>query len=379
VGVAALFAGVSLVSASLLLAEKRVLAPAILLAPRSSAVVIPLAAQRLASSRAQDAVVAELRGALATDPLDHRAMIALAMAADERGDFRTARALAQRALVYNPRARQVRSWLLEDALKRGDVRSSLGHVDRLLTLAPNRRPQLLPALALLAQEPGTLSPIRAMLASRPDWTPNFVDALVAQQADPALIRALIDPVATAGPETQSRYIAMLVQRGRAREARSAWLELLPAGSKAATHVYDETFRVKEGLAPFAWRYPEQGNGSHEPVAGGGMRAFYLPNAPASLAEQTLALAPGRYRLRLSAHVTPDDATASLTWRLRCGSGPVLASVDLPKAPAPSDIAVDLSVNSDGCATQILALEGTPGESVRAVTAETRRIAIDELN
>jgi hypothetical protein len=306
-------------------------------------------------------------------------MLALATAAEKRGDARVALALANQALAYNPRARPVRNWLLEDSLKRGDVRSSMAHIDRLLVLAPNLQSQLLPALALLAQEPAALAPIKTMLAPRPNWMPNFVDALVAQQADPALIRRLIEPVATAGPESQNLYFTRLIDAGRAQEARSAWGEIVSKQNQVSTYVYDESFRIKDGLGPFAWRYLAQNNGSHEHVSGGGLRAFYLPNAPARLAEQTLALPPGRYKLQLSGHVASGDPQATLSWQLRCNRGPVLATIDLPRSPSPKAVSADVVVSNGNCSTQLLSLQGTPGDSVQTVTGETKRIAVEEPN
>lgn len=378
-GVAALFAFLAMVSASLSLAERKVFAPALLLAPRASPVIIPLAVQRLGSSdAAAGLLVGELRRALATDPLDYRAVLALGAAAEKQGDARLGLALANQALVYNPRSRQIRSWLLERDLRRGDVTSSIAHIDRLLVLAPELRPQTLAALALLAQEPATHTPILAMLAPRPDWFPNFFDALYAQQVDPSLMRKLIEPIATAGPHAQRLYIGRLVDAGRLQEARSVWLGLLPPQQRQSEHVYDGTFLQKAGLAPFAWRYPGQDHASTELVPGGGMRAFYLSNAPAQFAEQMLVLPPGRYRLQLSAHVRPDVPASKLSWRLRCTGGADLAALTLPLSPALQELRADFRIGDGACATQLLSLEGTPGDGVQSSNAETRRIAIEEL-
>ena len=380
VGVAVLFAGTSTVNASLLLAERRVFAPALLLAPRASPVVIPLAVQRLKSGTAQNALVTELRHALATDPLDHRAMLALSIAAERRGDLRLARALANQALAYNPRARPVRNWLLDDSLRRGDVRSSVAHIDRLLVLAPNNmRSQLLPALALLAQESAALAPIKTMLAARPIWMPDFVSALAAQQVEPSLIRGLIEPIATAGPESQDLYFKRLIDVGRPQEARLAWSSIRSGGPQVSTYVYDESFRIKDGRGPFAWTYPKQGNGSHEQVPGGGLRVYYLPNAPTLLAEQTLALPRGRYTLQLSGHIASGDPQAALSWHLSCKRGPVLATVNLPRTPSPTTVEANVAVANEDCSSQLLSLQGTPGGSAQTVTAETKRVAVERLD
>lgn len=376
---AALFAFLAVVSAALSLAEKQVFGPALVLAPRSNPVFVPAALRQLESaSMPSAAVIARLRGALASAPLDYRAMFGLGAAADKAGNERLGAALVARAFAYDPRSPQVRSWLLERDLARDDFPSALGHIDRLLVLAPQLRTQMLAALALLAQEPGTETSIRPMLAPRPVWFPNFFEALVAQEADPRLMRTLMDPISTADPYAQRLYLERLIATGAHEEARSAWLALLPRGQRPSGPVSDPTFLLKAGLEPFAWRYPAHDQGSVELVPGGGMRAFYLSNAPAQLAEQMLVLRPGRYRLELTGHVLPEVPASKLDWRLRCSSGAEVAEAALPLSPTPKDVYVAFEIGGAACPTQRLSLEGVPGDAVQSLTAATTRIAIRSL-
>lgn len=379
VSVALLFAFVSTVSASISLAERGPLGPATILAPRSSAVVVPLALRRFQSGGASvEDLADELRRVLISDPLDHKALLALALAADDDGDAALAFALARKALANNPRSRAIRSWLLERHLRAGDLQGALAQIDRLLLLYPQARPRLLAALAILAREPQALAGISAMLSTRPDWTPNFFEALANQQVDPDLMRAFLGPVAKAGNYERALYIKRLVDVGRNDEVRALRSALLPQTSGGQSHVFNGGFRQGSGPEPFAWRYIPTDHASTELIPGGGLRADYLASGPATIADQLLVLPAGRYVLQSVGRVLSESGTLKIWWRVRCSDGRLIAEHPVPVAGAPQPSRTVFDVTGGPCSTQILSLDGQPAGTVETVTAEVARIAVDEI-
>ena len=75
---------------------------------------------------------------LAHRPLDSGALSQAALEATLAGRSDVARPIMQEVVRRNPRAKAGRIWLMADALRRGDLRTATGHIERLLAIDPTQ-------------------------------------------------------------------------------------------------------------------------------------------------------------------------------------------------------------------------------------------------
>jgi hypothetical protein len=136
-------------------------------------------------------------------------------------------------------------------------------------------------------------------------------------------------------------------------------------------LYNPQFRDSFAPPPFNWQLTSGSTGVAEASGGGGLDVIYYGREDASLAVQTLLLAPGRYRL--SMRIEAPTSAAGLEWVLACvgSNGPVLR---LPLDSARKGIVSgEFIVPGTSCPAQLIELRGKPPE-----TAATAQLTISDL-
>lgn len=340
-------------------------------------------AQALASLREKkpvnEAALVGARKLLLGAPLNDELFSTLGLDALVDGDPKRATALMSEAFRRNPRSRPARAWLLEDHIRQGRYAEAIDQVDRLLLLRPDLQAPILKAMAVLAREPAARPGLKRITAPGHLWRPNFFWAMAAEKTDPDVMRELLGAGLNSRGLEQGAIIERYVQTGEYAKARDYWLSQVPESArKTAALIYDPDFRGLPGPAPFNWSIKQGPAGSAELGQGGGMTIDYLGSEPASMAEQSLVLQPGRYRVRVAGHILSGVTRPLLTWKLRCfGGGQEFASLDLPLA-AGRPVSQTFVIPADGCRAQTLSLEGVPQEFVEIVRAEVTRVDIDKL-
>ncbi len=91
---------------------------------------------------------------LAGRPLDSGALSQAALEATLAGRSDVARPIMQEVVRRNPRAKAGRIWLMADALRRGDLRTATGHIERLMAIDPTQSLGYFPILADIAKQRG---------------------------------------------------------------------------------------------------------------------------------------------------------------------------------------------------------------------------------
>ena len=124
--------------------------------------------------------------------------------------------------------------------------------------------------------------------------------------------------------------------------------------------------------------PSTPDGSAEFRAPKGLTASYLGAAPATLAQQTILLSPGRYALSVVASGT--DEYNQLAWVITCAgrSDPVVTTRLLKLSDRRQKYSAIFQIPASGCEAQQLALTGTPGEFPRTADAEIDTIRIEPV-
>ncbi|MEA3015320.1 MAG: hypothetical protein QOI38_42, partial [Sphingomonadales bacterium] len=243
-----------------------------------------------------------------------------------------------------------------------------------------------PELARMAARPGDRRTLAAVLATNPSWRRDFLAAAARQRIAPGDVLALIGemrrqrPGIDLAPE-RDLYVQALAQAGDFRRARMLWLEALPAPERARhALLFDGTFRQAHSAPPFGWDYAGTESGRAERSLEGGrpyLDVSYFGGSDVVLAEQVLALEPGRYRLRTRAKSESGDATSgAILWNLTCTGGANLLRLPLVGLrEGYRDLEGAFQVPGN-CPAQRLKLIGAAGDV--AATIEMQLAAVEVL-
>ena len=312
-------------------------------------------------------------------PLDNNALVRAGLEASIAGKQQTAMALMTEALRRDPRSRAVRFWLMNAALKRNDLPTAIHQLDRLMVLVHDGRNAFFPVLAAIAKQPATEAPIAAALQRYPDWRKEFLDYLVSNGSDPALVFRLTaagGPVGTA--DTKGGLVQRLINSGDYEAAYLAWINYLPPeGLQQVAPVYDGTFQGLPGVQPFNWSFTDGEAGSVGVERGQGLQINYPAAQSVRLASQTIMLPAGRYVFSYDAHGSPDVPDGgTIAWHIGClpTGVPVLDRPLSGLRDADGRYAARFEVPAD-CVAQLLTLEGSAGTFPQTRALSIRRVAI----
>jgi hypothetical protein len=300
-------------------------------------------------------------------PIDGRAWRVLAQLADAQGDKARADTLYAIAVRRAPRDRPTRAALIDRAFAADDLSTGFAQLDALLRVAPLAGPPTLRALMPSLADTRVRDDFVARLASNPPWRGMLLPALKDPATDPAVALGLLARLGREAPltaaETDAR-IGLLQRTGQDAGARQLWLSTLPADARGEGGlVFDGGFEHPDVTGAYGWRLapsPGVDIGSDDGAPAQGTRALAIRFGGRAIGaiglEQSLALAPGSYRLAFAAD-NGTDAQRPIAWRVLCRDGAELLSQPLPPAGehgwqrARADFIVPA-----GCPGQVLRLE-----------------------
>jgi hypothetical protein len=321
---------------------------------------------------------------LAQRPLDRGALSQVALEATLSGRNGVARPIMQEVVRRDPRAKAGRIWLMADALRRGDLGTAAGHIERLMAIDPPQSLSYFPILADIAKQRGGERLIAAILARGPLWRTQFLGFLTTRGVAPERIfRLNTGPSGVArvgGEAAQAALIQQFIDRGDYDGAYVAWVNFLPpAALTKVTTVYDGGFAGLVGPQPFNWSFNDGEAASVGIDRGHGLHVEYSGAQTARLAAQTVLLKPGSYRFEYSAQGTGEVADGgALGWRLLClpANKPIL---DLPITGLTDRVvgrAARFTV-PEGCNAQLLSLEATLGTFPQSRSLTIAQVAINK--
>jgi hypothetical protein len=335
-------------------------------------------------SKDPSATYGAARQRLASAPLDADSYYALAVAAEQAGDDERARQLMDQTLEVAPRMRAARLWLMRQAALAGDAPEVIAQARIVARLSPRAVPEVSEVLAQLAATPQH----RALIAERFANEPMIIatagqaaaQGLSAEAVMELLARTDLDRMPKGVESAQAMVAQALLAEQRPADARRAWLRI--GGHSDAGLVFDGSFAGLAGAPPFGWRLHSGASveTAIEPGAGpdeaGALRAETFSSLAVDVAEQSLALPAGRYRLRFAA--ASDDAAPvrqSFVWTVDCAPRRRLAEIPLAAAPEWSQQTGSFVVPA-GCPLQVLRLGKLRTADQGARTVAISRVAID---
>lgn len=299
------------------------------------------------------------RAALIARPVEGAAYRVLARQAQQEGEGVRAVALLEAALRHWPRDVPGRAIAADTALRAGDHAAAWRHLDALLRAEPEAARTLLVAALPAIATPAGREALAARLQSRPPWRGALAQALRGEGLPWPHVEALWSRLDALGPTTPAEvaaHVHALEQLGRPADARARWLRSVGAGGQAGA-VFDGGFDRPGITGPYAWALPEHPGVdlAYERTAGEGALVARFSGRAVRFGglAQTLALAPGPYRLEARA----ENGTRSerpFEWHLHCiDGGARLARLALPSNGADT-VSAAFEVGA-GCPRQRLEL------------------------
>lgn len=318
-------------------------------------------------------------------PLAFEPFFIEARAAEMKGDLGRAILLMEevrRRRYSHPAARMQ---LMIYYIKAERYPQGLAEIDYILRRNEDLRAALLPELTKLVADPRGRAALATILAKDPSWKKEFFAAAGTRKLAIGDVRDLYERIRVLKPNGNLLLERQLVLQTQASSgdyagARRTWLAALPAQERPASQLmFDGAFRGAQAPAPFGWTFKDIEAGRAEPVKDG-QRTYldvaYFGGRNVTLAEQTLALAPGTYALRLIARSPSGISSGRLVWRLACLPGDSqIGALDLSRAaPDNRRFSAAFTVPS-GCPGQSLTLVAEPGDVSAVVNLEIASMEI----
>ena len=152
--------------------------------------------------------------ALLREPTAVSGAATLGLLAELRGDLVAARRDFGFAQRLSRRDLSSELWLIEDAVRRGDVAEALRHYDIALRTQAGATDILYPVLARASVDPAIMPLLADRLLARPPWTDSFVVFLANATDQPAMVAELFERLQRRGltinPLAQSTLVGKLL-------------------------------------------------------------------------------------------------------------------------------------------------------------------------
>jgi hypothetical protein len=320
-------------------------------------------------------------------PLAFEPFFVAARAAEQKGDLRRAIALMEEVRRRRYSHPSARMQLMIYYIKAEQFTEGLSEIDFLLRRSEELRGALLPELTKLVGDPRGRAALAKILVKDPVWRPDFFAAAGRRKIATADARDLYERIRALKPDGDHLLERQLILQTQASSgdyagARQTWLAALPPQERGPSRfMFDGAFRGVRAPGPFGWTFKEVDAGRAEPGRDG-QRTYldvaYFGGQAVTLAEQTLALRPGAYNLRVIARSPNGIRSGRLFWRLTCLPGDSqIGALDMSRAVADDRrFSVSFTVPS-GCPGQSLRLMAEPGDVATAVNLEITRMEIGQ--
>lgn len=319
--------------------------------------------------------------AIERTPLAPTAMRVLGFVADGRGEAGLASRRIKYAVALSRRDLPANLWLVEEAVRRNDVRTTLDRYDVALRTSRLAAPVLFPVLANALTDAEFVAPVTALLRRNPPWITEFVPWAIHQGGASENITLVLEGLPALSKDRDSQLAIAAVGQlvGEQRFTTAARFLDSPlarsAGASGSTQTRTLSALGTQGaIPPFAWSLVQNPDLGAE-VEEGAISVYAKDGASGIVASRLLVLAPGSYRLTTSG--SGAIAVGDVRWTLNCGTNPerLVADLAIPAAPAPvyRDFVVD-----DTCAGQWLRLVVRNSSADSELTAKVATVSLARI-
>ena len=343
---------------------------------------------RLTEGRLPPGSVELARRAAVKLPLAYEPYFIVARGEEQAGRYERATLLMEEARRRRPNAATVRVFLLGYYSLANAYQKAIDEADMAMRVNSRSATLILPAFAkLVAADARARAAVAVALAKRPPWRGGFLEAAANAKMDPESAAALVADVRRIAPSStpqdeEAFLVRTLVAAGRYKQARAL---VASYGTADAAAIVDGKFAGVPAIAPFSWTLQAGQDGTAEiSKASAGERSLlevdYFGDTEVILASQTLALAPGRYRLTSTVRGETSAVDVGLIWGMFCLPSvrtiATLSLLPLGEGLARRETVVTIPVG--GCEGQAISLLGKPGDVSRTLSAEITEVALVPL-
>lgn len=347
-----------------------------------------LEASILAQSSPSPQAIALARETAVRVPLAHEPFLVFANVARAKGDRAHSLMLLEEARDRRPMSRLA---ILQLATAYGEDKrypEMIGELNVLIQRSGVHRSLLLAEFAKLISSAEGRAALAPVLATRPEWTEDFFQQVNKLEiaADSALdllrrVRSASGGVDLA-PE-RALYMDALVREGNVPRAREMWLRSnSAAGIPNNSPIVDPAFKGLKAGPPFGWKFASNEHGHAEISSNAreqprlGIR--YFGGGTLVLAEQLVALRPGRRTLTAVVKSETGVTSGHIFWELRCiGASRGLGEMPLDQASGAYQVfRSQFAIPTSDCSGQRLRLVAEPGDIAKTVSLTISRVSVE---
>lgn len=173
-----------------------------------------------------DAAHAFALRAIASNPLDDRALVIAALARTSTNEIARADGLFGLVTKLTRRQPLAETWMFDLSASRGDYVAAIDHADAALRLHTAADADVMPVMVQITSTAGALPALARKLATMPPWRADFFRALARSKVGNGV--ALIDALKQAGDHTAPVEVASMASQqiaaGSTANARAVWLK-----------------------------------------------------------------------------------------------------------------------------------------------------------
>lgn len=270
------------------------------------------------------------RASIADEPINPRAVRLLGYAADAGGDAAAARKLVSLAADLSRRDLWAQLWLIEDAVRKGDVNAALDHYDVALRVEPESGQLLFPVLTNALSDPALQTALARRIRANPPWLANFMSYAVTNQTDwPGLANAIqlaggLQQTADFLP-FETRLLDQLVTSGNWDSARRFYLSLPGARARSLADGGFSAETTAARFMPITWQaigapaYGASFQTTEQPGDPYVLRVYANAGERGVAARRLLFLPPGRYAIRERIQIVNPGTEAEHYWSVNCAA------------------------------------------------------------
>ncbi|WP_176787265.1 lipopolysaccharide assembly protein LapB [Sphingomonas sp. NFR15] len=334
--------------------------------PRNSDVLTTLAENSARDDL--DAAHAYALRAIASNPLDDRALVIAALARTSTNEIARADRLFGLVTQLTRRQPLAETWMFDLSADRGDYAGAIDHADAALRRHTVADTDVMPVMIRITATPGALPALARKLATMPPWRTDFFQRLARSKEGDGL--ALIGALRQAGDRTAPVEVAAMASQqiaaGSTAKARAVWRT---GFGSPLPPLLSPNFESMVQYGDFGWTFGVRGGA--QIVARGGSTGGTSGHAlevqpsrtgkrPVPVAQQAMLLDRGGHRITFEGRGVGGGGQSVASVVVRCaGTDQELGRASVPAGPSWTTAGFGFFVPASDCPIQKLVIEAVP--------------------
>lgn len=282
-----------------------------------------------------------------------------------------------------------RLWLIEDAVTKGNVDTTLGHFDVALRTSPLAPDMLFPILDNAIGDPAIATAVTKRFRIGPPWLRSFVEYVIVKGKGNVALGDIVARLPRTLPQIDQplrlALVRNLIETGTAREGYRLYAASSGAQSRPEEGVRNPDFRAIGAWPPIDWELTDEvsmgaairddGYGDNQ----GGIDFHAQPGIGGIVASQLLFLTPGKFLLRSISNRKVDDEQAMGVWEIHCErrDGPAVAILPMrARGENPQEFRTLFAVPPEQCSHQWLSLNLRAAQGQDELQGMVRSVRVD---